>query len=91
VEGGPETQILDSIYNGNVVVVDDGIYFVPTPEPDSPPAVYFSDLAGGQKKQVSVLDQALYYNMAASHDGRTLLFAAIEQSGSDLMLVENFE
>ena len=32
----------------------------------------------------------IYYGIALSPDGRTLLYSQIDDAGSDLMLVENF-
>jgi hypothetical protein len=54
------------------------------------PTLYFWDAASRKKQEVAVIDPAPFYSLAASPDGRPVLFTAREQSGSDLMLVENF-
>jgi eukaryotic-like serine/threonine-protein kinase len=87
VEGGEETQVLESIHNSyGFAVADKGIYFIPRDEA----AVRFFDFNTRVTRTVATLDQSRFGDLAVSPDGRTILYSQIASQGSDLMLVENF-
>jgi hypothetical protein len=73
-------------------VAEKGIYFATANTPSQPVIELFS-FATGKVTQVATLDRPLSRSepgLAISPDGRWLLFAQMDQSGSDIMLVENF-
>jgi eukaryotic-like serine/threonine-protein kinase len=96
VDGGEETRVLDPIsYGFNFAVVDEGIYFLPPPRSyttEGMPVQFFS-FATGQIKTVSTstIEKPMWAGLAVSPDARWILFTQIDQHGSDLVLVENFQ
>jgi Tol biopolymer transport system component len=95
VEGGEETPVLDQPkegYWGYWAVVDGGIYFVNT-QVKSHPTIEFFSFATGQVKRIAAIEKEVSKwdpGLAISPDGRWILYAQVDQSGSDIMLVENF-
>jgi Tol biopolymer transport system component len=92
VEGGAETSVLDQVYQGNWAILNHGIYFA-RPQPQSGPAIKFFNFATRQITQIGLLEKRLIQGppaLAVSPDGRWLLYAQLDQSGSDVMLVESF-
>src|SRR5262245_33520712 len=95
VEGGAETPVLDHHQAGlwrSWVVVEEGIYFATAERPTRPLIEFFS-FATGKVTQVAELGKPLLQivpGLAVSPDGQWLLFTQNDQSGSDIMLMENF-
>jgi Tol biopolymer transport system component/DNA-binding winged helix-turn-helix (wHTH) protein len=92
VEGGEEALVLDEVSQGKWAILDQGIYFA-KPKARSGPAIQFFNFATRQVTQVAVLEKRLIQGppaLAISPDGRWLLYAQIDQSGSDVILLENF-
>jgi Tol biopolymer transport system component/tRNA A-37 threonylcarbamoyl transferase component Bud32 len=87
VEGGPEIQVLDSVGDRTWTLVDDGIYFS---DGASPAVLQFFRLASRTVTLLARLSKPLIAGMSVSPDRRWLLYSEIDQSGSNLMLVENF-
>lgn len=92
--GGDETLVLDYLRAGFLrywTVVNDGIYFGTRVTPS--PTIQFFDFASGQLSEVVKLDKSLLVGnsgLAVSPDEQWLLYAQIDQSGSDIMLINNF-
>ena len=93
VDGGDETAVLASIKSGigDWTVVIDGIYFVNQDAKDGV-AIEFFNFATKQVKQVAGLGKIdiLYPGISVSPDRRQILYTQEDQSGGDIMLVENF-
>ena len=95
VEGGEEMLILDQLKPGlwgYWAVVDRGIYFVNT-EAKPGPAIEFFSFATRRLTQVAVMEKDPFRGipgLAVSADGQWILYAQLDQGGSDIMLVENF-
>jgi Tol biopolymer transport system component/predicted Ser/Thr protein kinase len=96
VEGGEEAQVLDQPklgYWGNWAVVDGGIYFVNV-ELKLHPTIEFFNFATGRVRQIAAMEKEAVLGgpgFAISPDGRWILYAQVDQSGSDIVLVENFQ
>jgi Tol biopolymer transport system component len=91
VDGREETVTLDPVHcEGRWTVWKQGIYFFrPTDERGrSDLCVY--EFATGKTSKILTVDRRVSSSIAASPDGRTILWSQYDQSGSDLMLVENF-
>jgi Tol biopolymer transport system component len=94
-EGGEETPVLDlhkAGYWRYWALTDQGIYFA-TAETPSRPVIEFFSFATGQVTQISALEKPIiewFPGFAVSPDGRWILCAQLDQSGSDIILVENF-
>jgi Tol biopolymer transport system component len=96
VEGGEESLILDQLQAGYWeawAVVDRGIYFI-NPESKPHATIEFFSFATRRVTQVAEMekDPALGNpGLAVSPDGRQILYTQLDQRGSDIMLVENFQ
>ncbi len=91
VEGGESRQVLESLAGDHAYeVTDDGIYFIPGSDPTKGYSLRFLELATGKIKTVAELGKLTCVNLAISPDRRWALYTEVDQSGSDLMLVENF-
>ena len=89
-EGGEETQVLESVYARAFAMVKEGIYFIPRPDSAGRTSIQFFNFSTkriGPSRQ-SRSPYSLY--LSVSPNGRWILYSQIDQSGSDLMLVENF-
>jgi Tol biopolymer transport system component len=95
VGGGQETPVLDHHRAGYWRawdVVADGIYFA-TAEVPSRPVIEFFSFATGQVTQIAQLEKPIFttdQGLTVSPDQRWLVYVQIDQSGRDIMLVENF-
>ncbi len=95
VEGGDETLVLSHHNAGRWRywrVVDQGIYFASAEKPTGTVIEFFS-FTTGKITQVAELDKGIqtgYRGLSVSPDGRWIIYASIDQSGSDIMLMENF-
>lgn len=91
VEGGDETYVFESLsaYN-NMAVVHDGIYFIPTQGSAFASSIQFFSFAAGKIKPIANMEKPAAGGLAVSLDGRWILYAQLDQFGSDLMLVEDF-
>lgn len=98
VAGGEETQILDQGRVGGWALTSRGICFmVPPPDNGSAgPAIKFYSFDNRRVTTIIEFSRevTLMYSinnpLSISPDGRWVLYTQIDQSGSDLMLVENF-
>ena len=89
-EGGEVQQILDSFVGPSFVVVNDGIYFMPRPDPKSGYSIQFLNTTTGKIRRIASLGKPAAYMGTVSPDRRWILCSQVDQGGSDLMLVENF-
>jgi eukaryotic-like serine/threonine-protein kinase len=94
-EGGEETLVLDLHKAGfwrYWAMADQGIYFA-TAESPLRPVIEFLSFATGQVTEIATLEKPIvqwFPGFAVSPDGRWILFAQLDQSGSDIILLENF-
>jgi Tol biopolymer transport system component/DNA-binding winged helix-turn-helix (wHTH) protein len=95
VTGGPETLLLDHNKAGYWrfwAVAPKGIYFA-TANESARPVIEFFNFTTRKVMTIATLDKPLSPTnpgLAVAPDGRSILFTQMDQSGSDLMLVENF-
>jgi Tol biopolymer transport system component len=90
VGGGEETKVLDSVHCGGLwAVAGQGIYFFAEPDEKGQSDIRFYEFATGRISKILTIVQDVAPWIAVSPDGRTILYTEIE-TGSDLMLVENF-
>jgi hypothetical protein len=90
VEGGEETQVLESVCCLNFAVVAQGIYFIPEPSSGDNSSVKFMSFKTGKATTIAKLSGLSAYGSSVSPDGRWFLYSQYEQKGADLMLVDNF-
>jgi hypothetical protein len=92
VEGERVEQILDSLIHPLACeIVDNGIYFVPRPDPVRGYSICFLELATQETTVIAELGKTAPRCLSVSPDRRWALYAQDDQAGSDLMLVENFQ
>ena len=95
VEGGVETPVVDHHGAGfwrSWAVTQEGIYFV-TAEMPARPVVEFFSFAAGDVSQVAIIDRPVHprvWGFSVSPDRRWILYTQIDQSSSDIMLMEKF-
>jgi hypothetical protein len=90
LDGGEETQLLKSVGFLNTAVNDRGIYFVPKCDGIRCPSIEFFSFASRLVKPVMNAGNTLTEGLSISPDRRFLLYAQVDQSDSDLMLIEKF-
>jgi WD40-like Beta Propeller Repeat len=96
VEGGEETPILELQKTGHGrswAIVEKGIYFASAQTPSSSVVEFFNFAMGRVERRVATLERAIKEGppgLTVSPDGRWILYTRIDQSGSDIMLMENF-
>jgi Tol biopolymer transport system component len=90
--GGMETQVVDTLQSegGGWVAVNDGVYFISTPDEKGVSYIRFKDLATGSVRTIAPIKGQPSWGFAVSPDRLSFLYCQSDESGSDLMLVENF-
>jgi len=90
VGGGEETKVLDAVRARAFAVVNQGIYFVASRKTDPGASLWFFHFATGTAKEIAALERPTTFEISVSSDGRSILYAQVDEDTSDLMLVENF-
>ena len=67
-----------------------GIYFIAAPDARGVALLEFFEFATGRTRQIAALDKPPYIGLTVSPDEKAILYTQWDQSGRDLMLVENF-
>jgi len=88
VAGGAAVKITDGVNSTGFDVTSGGIYYLERIAGET--RIQYFDLAS--RKAITVAENLgnVEFGLAASPDGRTILFTRIDSSVNDLMLVENF-
>ncbi len=93
VQGGDEVQVIADVWSRHsFYVVDEGIYFIHSLDPEVGYPICFYRFSTGRIERVGVINRSLAIGLCAWPLSRPqwLLYAVHEESPSDLMLVENF-
>lgn len=86
--GGQPVKLLERVSVSAFAVVERGIYYVDQPSGET--RLQFFDFASGRSTTVARGLGEVLPLLTASRDGRTILYARVDSSIDDLMLVENF-
>ena len=90
LEGGEETKVLDSVHPlAYWTIRPEGIYFSNAPDDRGASDLFLYEFASGKTRKILKMERGLI-GFTVSPDGRTILYGQNDDSGSDLMLVENF-
>jgi hypothetical protein len=94
VQGGETQQILDSIADpgwSSCEVVEDGIYFISSPDAKSGYSIQFLNTNTGKIRRIASLGKLGTCDLTVSPDHRSILYTQADREGeANLMLVENF-
>jgi hypothetical protein len=93
LSGGPERQVVDSVYRSDFVPVDGGVYYVAHPDPSRANVfeLKFLDLRTQQTTTLNHFESLDVVGLTVSPDGKTIVTSAVRPSaGADLMLMKNF-
>ncbi len=95
VEGGAGSKVLDVLRSKAFFSIGrDGVYFFGEPDEERSANLLVYEFATGKTRKIVTIKEALggtpFGPNDISPDGRTLLYTQLDESGSDLMLVENF-
>jgi len=91
LDGSREEKILDSVDSfGEWTVGNKGLYFFRPPDKTGHYDICFYEFATGEIRKIVTIQHTLENHIAVSPDDRTILYPQSDQSGSVLMLIENF-
>jgi len=85
--GGEETKVADW---DDYAFGEHGIYFVTQADKQGRRNLGFYDSSTGKTRKILTIEDPKASFSTVSPDGRTILYTQLDESGSDLMLVENF-
>jgi Tol biopolymer transport system component/DNA-binding winged helix-turn-helix (wHTH) protein len=92
-QGGKEVRVTGPTqrYPAGLAVTPEGIYYSAPPHAGEERFIRFLNLSTGENTPVVVAKRPFHAGMSVSPDGRYMLFDQYDESGSDLMMVENFD
>lgn len=91
VDGTQEARVVDSVDgDGEWAVGKDGVYFVTPPDKMGHSDICIYEFPTGQIRRILTVQRPVGNHIAVSPDGRTIIYPQSDESGSVLMLVENF-
>ena len=89
LDSGDDVQIVDGLsYPDNFIVGDRGIYFLAVGDTPTNTSIDFFEFSTSKRTTVAKVGKPWGSGIALSPDQRWLLFATIDQDGSNLMLVD---
>jgi Tol biopolymer transport system component/serine/threonine protein kinase len=90
VAGGEERQVLPYIYNKCFQPVADGIYYIGAKNKEGYYPLEFYHLASGESRLLTKLEAPVYQGLSVAPDRKSILFVKSVNSGSDLMVLEDY-
>jgi len=90
ISGGEESPVLASVARRAFALVNNGMYFIPEPDADGKYFIQFLTFATGKVKIVASIPRPPMVGFSVSPYEDSILYAQVDESSSDLMLVENF-
>jgi Tol biopolymer transport system component len=91
VGGGEEEPVADGLsYALNFVVARRGIYFLARAGARDQTSLDFFEYSTGRRSTLVSLGKPFWWGMALAPDEKSFLYSVIDNSGSNLMLVDNF-
>jgi sugar lactone lactonase YvrE len=89
---GEPSQVVPAYGGGaSYDVTGSGVFFIARCEAGGRGlCVHFLDLATSRQREIARIEKRIWPGLSASPDGKSVLWAQIDQQRSDLMLVENF-
>ena len=91
IEGGEAARITPNLrHSSNYKVSPEGVYFVSAQADDAGASIHFLDFASGDTHNVVEIPRQIQHGLSVTKDGKNLIWSQLDQTGADLMLVENF-
>jgi Tol biopolymer transport system component len=89
---GESSRVILAYSGGNSYdVTGSGVFFIAACEAASRGlCVRFLDLATSKQREIARIEKRIWPGLSVSPDGKSVLWAQVDQQRSDLMLVENF-
>jgi Tol biopolymer transport system component len=92
LDAADDVQVVDGLsYPYNFVVGDRGIYFLAVGDLPTKTSIDFFEFSTGRRQTLARVGKPWWSGIALSPDQRWLLFAPVDRSGSDLMLVDRIQ
>jgi len=90
LSGGEERQILSYVYYKAFFPIKDGIYYVGARRDDGFYPLEFYEFTGKTSRLLGKVGGHLWQGLTVSPDGKSILLSRSANTGSDLMMIENF-
>ena len=92
MDGDQEVKVLDSVHSeGQWAVAKEGIYYFRIPNKMGHSDICLDEFVTGQNRKILTIERPVDFpHIAVSPDGGTILYPQSDESGSVLLLVENF-
>jgi hypothetical protein len=92
VQGGESVRITGPThpFPAGFTVTSEGIYYGAPPHSGEQRYIRFFSFRTGQSRPVILANRQFHIGLSVSPDSKYILFDQYDESGSDLMLVENF-
>lgn len=87
LDGGEETQVLDTVYGNDYALARNGIYFIPQPNPNW--SIDFFSYETGKAKQFAALPKRAAWGFSLSPDEARILYTQFDAEGFDLVVAEH--
>jgi hypothetical protein len=88
--GRPKTKLIEAVHPaGGWTVGLNGIYFA-VPDANGHSEIRLYEFATRRINKILTVERNIEHKIALSPDDRTIFYTQIDETGSDLMLVENF-
>lgn len=88
--GGEETKVMDAVIDREWAPTRDGVWYIFPTAPTRSELRYF-DFSTNKSTVAAVISKRVYTGLALSPDGRYLLYNQVDHSGSEILLVEDFQ
>lgn len=91
-QGGEPVKVVGPThaYPSGFAVTAEGLYYTAPPHSGEQSFIRFFSFSTAQSMPVAVVSRPVYLGMSVSPDSKYILVDELDESGSDLMLVENF-
>jgi Tol biopolymer transport system component len=91
IDGGEPVKVADRVYRYNFALTENGIYYISPNQNATAGVLRYVDLTTGAVRDLYTIDRPLDLGLALSRDGRYVVFAQVDYTGQDLMIVDNFK